>query len=95
MSSKYVIGVDIGTTSTKSVLFSAEGSVISRHGIEYSLFSPTPKRQNKIRKKFSALWSTPLRERYKIAMFSHLIFFAFPLVPPCTASLLWTKKASL
>ncbi|MED1421255.1 gluconokinase [Bacillus smithii] len=42
MSSKYVIGVDIGTTSTKSVLFSAEGSVISRHGIEYSLFSPTP-----------------------------------------------------
>ncbi|MBM7691056.1 gluconokinase [Peribacillus deserti] len=40
--SKYVIGVDIGTTSTKSVLFSAEGSVISSFGIEYPLFSPTP-----------------------------------------------------
>lgn len=42
MNSKYVIGVDIGTTSTKSVLFSASGSVIARHGIEYPLFSPTP-----------------------------------------------------
>lgn len=42
MSSKYVIGVDIGTTSTKSVLFSANGSVISSHGIEYPLYSPSP-----------------------------------------------------
>ncbi|OIK09024.1 gluconokinase [Bacillus sp. MUM 116] len=42
MNSKYVIGVDIGTTSTKSVLFSANGTVIERHGIEYPLFSPTP-----------------------------------------------------
>jgi gluconokinase len=42
MNSNYVIGVDIGTTSTKSVLFSTNGSVIASHGIEYPLFSPTP-----------------------------------------------------
>ncbi|MBD1379477.1 gluconokinase [Metabacillus arenae] len=42
VSSKYVIGVDIGTTSTKSVLFSVDGAVISSHGIEYPLFSPEP-----------------------------------------------------
>ncbi|PET55526.1 gluconokinase [Bacillus sp. AFS001701] len=42
MSSKYMIGVDIGTTSTKSVLFSVDGSVITSHGIEYPLYSPTP-----------------------------------------------------
>lgn len=42
MNSKYVIGVDIGTTSTKSVLFSTNGAVIASHGIEYPLYSPTP-----------------------------------------------------
>jgi gluconokinase len=42
VSSKYVIGVDIGTTSTKAVLFSADGSVVSSHGVEYPLSSPTP-----------------------------------------------------
>ncbi|WP_407673147.1 gluconokinase [Paenibacillus alkalitolerans] len=42
MTAKYVIGVDIGTTSTKSVLFSAGGSVISTDGIEYPLHSPAP-----------------------------------------------------
>ncbi|MFY4774426.1 gluconokinase [Metabacillus sp. RGM 3146] len=42
MSQKYAIGVDIGTTSTKSVLFSTEGTVIAKHGIEYPLYSPTP-----------------------------------------------------
>ncbi|MBS4174798.1 gluconokinase [Bacillus sp. FJAT-49736] len=42
MGSKYVIGVDIGTTSTKSVLFSDKGEIISKFGVEYPLYSPTP-----------------------------------------------------
>ncbi|NJL86110.1 MAG: gluconokinase [Leptolyngbyaceae cyanobacterium SM1_1_3] len=37
----YIIGVDIGTTSTKAVLFSAKGDVIEQHAIEYPLLSPT------------------------------------------------------
>lgn len=42
MSKKYVIGVDIGTTSTKAVLFQLDGTVVAGHHIEYPLFSPTP-----------------------------------------------------
>ncbi|QYR21828.1 gluconokinase [Paenibacillus sp. sptzw28] len=42
MGVKYVIGVDIGTTSTKSVLFTEGGRIIAKYGIEYPLFSPTP-----------------------------------------------------
>ncbi|GLX71276.1 gluconokinase [Paenibacillus glycanilyticus] len=40
MASSYVIGTDIGTTSTKSVLFDKEGRVIATHTIEYPLYSP-------------------------------------------------------
>ncbi|WP_426451332.1 gluconokinase [Paenibacillus sp. S-38] len=42
MSKRYVIGVDIGTTSTKSVLFTAEGALVASHHIEYPLHSPKP-----------------------------------------------------
>lgn len=38
----YVLGVDIGTTSTKSVLFSKKGEVIAQHTIGYPLHTPTP-----------------------------------------------------
>lgn len=38
----YMIGVDIGTTSTKAVLFSKDGTVISHHTIGYPLLTPTP-----------------------------------------------------
>ena len=40
--SEFMIGVDIGTTSTKAVLFNKEGKAIDRHGIEYPLHTPTP-----------------------------------------------------
>ncbi len=42
MNMKYVIGVDIGTTSTKSVLFTVKGEIVASHGIEYPLHSPSP-----------------------------------------------------
>jgi len=37
-----MIGVDIGTTSTKSVLFTETGAIVASRGIEYPLFSPQP-----------------------------------------------------
>ncbi|PGV53896.1 gluconokinase [Bacillus sp. AFS037270] len=40
--SSYYLGVDIGTTSTKAVLFKKDGSVISMHHVEYPLYSPAP-----------------------------------------------------
>ncbi|MDQ0111675.1 gluconokinase [Paenibacillus harenae] len=42
MNTKYMIGVDIGTTSTKSVLFTKKGAIVASHGIEYPLYSPSP-----------------------------------------------------
>lgn len=38
----YRMGVDIGTTSTKAVLFDLQGKALSRHGEEYPLLSPVP-----------------------------------------------------
>jgi gluconokinase len=38
----YYLGVDIGTTSTKAVLFTGKGKVISMHHSEYPLYSPAP-----------------------------------------------------
>ncbi|WP_064094465.1 gluconokinase [Rossellomorea aquimaris] len=37
-----MIGVDIGTTSTKAVLFNERGEAIHRHGVEYPLHTPSP-----------------------------------------------------
>ncbi|MCA1064189.1 gluconokinase [Rossellomorea aquimaris] len=37
-----MIGVDIGTTSTKAVLFNKKGEAIHRHGVEYPLHTPEP-----------------------------------------------------
>ena len=38
----YYLGVDIGTTSTKAVLYEGKGKVITMHHVGYPLFSPTP-----------------------------------------------------
>ncbi|MBW5448590.1 gluconokinase [Cohnella sp. CFH 77786] len=38
----YMIGVDIGTTSTKSVLFEASGKVVAKADEGYPLFTPAP-----------------------------------------------------
>src|SRR5437763_10393210 len=40
--SPYYLGVDIGTTSTKAVLFKKDGTVVSMHHVEYPLHSPAP-----------------------------------------------------
>ena len=37
-----ILAVDIGTTSTKAVLFGLTGSIIARHSVEYPLESPEP-----------------------------------------------------
>lgn len=37
-----VIGLDIGTTSTKAVLFGPQGKVIAKHSVPYDLIQPQP-----------------------------------------------------
>lgn len=39
---EYMLGVDIGTTSTKAVLFLHNGEVVANHHIGYPLLTPTP-----------------------------------------------------
>ena len=39
-SSPYMIGVDIGTTSTKAVLFEQNGSIVAQGGADYPLYTP-------------------------------------------------------
>ena len=34
---KYMIGVDIGTTSTKAVIYDSEGNFLKKHNIEYPM----------------------------------------------------------
>lgn len=41
-SMRYIIGVDIGTTSTKSIAFDLKGKVISKKSIEYPILNPRP-----------------------------------------------------
>lgn len=36
----YMLGIDIGTTSTKAVLFSEKGDVIQQENIGYPLYTP-------------------------------------------------------
>ncbi|WP_377887255.1 gluconokinase [Alkalihalobacillus sp. R86527] len=38
----FMIGVDIGTTSTKAVLFNEKGHPVTKHSVEYPLLTPTP-----------------------------------------------------
>lgn len=38
----YMIGVDIGTTSTKAVLFTENGKIIAKSNVEYPLLTPAP-----------------------------------------------------
>ena len=39
---EYIIGVDIGTTSTKAVLYTTGGEPILRESVEYPLHVPSP-----------------------------------------------------
>ena len=78
VSSKYMIGVDIGTTSTKSVLFSTDGSVIASHGIEYPLYSPTPETAEQDPEEiFRAVIHTIKETVQSSAVYSRMIFFVF------------------
>lgn len=42
MSNSYMIGVDIGTTSTKAVLFQENGKIVAQANIGYPLHEPAP-----------------------------------------------------
>ncbi|MDR3518849.1 MAG: gluconokinase [Azospirillaceae bacterium] len=40
--SALMLGVDIGTTSTKAVMFTVDGGIVAQHAVEYPLLTPVP-----------------------------------------------------
>ena len=36
----YLIGIDLGTSGTKTVLFNLEGQALASHTVEYPLYQP-------------------------------------------------------
>jgi gluconokinase len=40
--SRFMLGVDIGTTSTKTVVFTLDGQVVAQHAVEYPLLCSVP-----------------------------------------------------
>ncbi|MCA1992163.1 MAG: gluconokinase [Coleofasciculus sp. S288] len=56
---RYVIGIDIGTTSTKAVLFTEKGDTVCKHAVGYPLYAPTPETAEQDPKEiFSAVLTT-------------------------------------
>lgn len=43
----YLIGIDLGTSSTKTVLFDEDGNVIASAGKDYPLYTPNNGGQSK------------------------------------------------
>ena len=39
---KYLLGIDVGTTGTKTILFSEEGEAVSRAYMPYPIRAPFP-----------------------------------------------------
>lgn len=52
LSTSYMIGVDIGTTSTKAVLFKENGTIVAQSNQGYPLHQPSPLSQNRTRSRF-------------------------------------------
>jgi predicted NBD/HSP70 family sugar kinase len=40
--SMFIIGADIGTTSTKAIVFDRSGQILGSHSVEYPLYTPNP-----------------------------------------------------
>ena len=39
---KYLLGTDIGTSGTKTILMDTEGNLIAKHLVEYDVLTPRP-----------------------------------------------------
>ncbi|GAA3317233.1 hypothetical protein GCM10020331_015360 [Ectobacillus funiculus] len=92
----YMLGVDIGTTSTKAVLFSKDGTVITHHTVEYPLLTPTPlTAEQNPGEIYEAVLATIKEAIGKKAPFNRRISFAFHSAQLCTVSLQLMNQESL
>lgn len=80
----YMLGIDIGTTSTKAVLFSENGDVVQKESIGYPLIHRTSQQLNKTRKRFFRQSSKQQRELQNSILKNRS--HSFRSAAPCTAS---------
>ena len=74
----YVIGVDCGTSGTKTVLFDEKGSVIASKTIEYPMYQP----KNGYAEQEPADWANAMIETVKavlLCLTRTTTYFAVPL----------------
>lgn len=88
----YMLGIDIGTTSTKAVLFSENGDVVQKESIGYPLYTRTYQQLNKTRKRYFRQSSIQQRELQNSIPKNRSL--SFRSAAPCTASLQSTKMTS-
>ncbi len=79
MKKNYLLGVDIGTTSTKAVLFNRSGKIQSQHAVEYPLYTPVPGAAEQDVEEILRAVKTSIREAIKNSTINkeELLFISF------------------
>lgn len=88
----YMLGIDIGTTSTKAVLFSEKGEVIQQENIGYPLYTPdiATAEQNP-----EEIFQAVLQATSNIMKdHSQKSYRSFHLAVPCIVSLQWMNMTA-
>ena len=83
--SNQVIGVDIGTTSTKAVVFDTDGRVVAHHAVEYPLLTPTPAAAEQDPDEIYRAVLAAIREAARKARSAPADVVCVAFTPPCTA----------
>lgn len=103
----YSIGIDIGTTSTKAIIFSDKGETVHSVSVEYPLLTPIPKAAEQNPDEIvEAVWTTTKRviedkkldpSQIKLIAFSaamHSLIALDEKGQPLTASITWADQRS-
>ncbi|MCP3796317.1 gluconokinase [Paenibacillus sp. CH40] len=104
---RYMIGVDIGTTSTKAVLFEENGNIAAQHHVGYPLHTPEPDAAEQDPEDIFKAVMTTVQEVMKKSGVSaeHVLFVSFSSAmhsvlavdkngKPLTASITWADNRS-
>lgn len=103
----YSIGIDIGTTSTKAILFNDSGEVLEESSVGYPLLTPEPKAAEQNPDEIVAAVKTAIRQviqqenlepdKIKFLSFSaamHSLITLDEMGKPLTASITWADQRS-
>ena len=81
----YVLAVDIGTTSTKTLIVDRKGAVHAAHSVEYPLYTPKPDRAEQDPEQIYRAVLKGIRAVLEKKGLSGKDICASHSAPPCTA----------